>query len=368
MNKNIMSYMNYAAPYMGNFINSLLFLEKDLKRKGQRFIYIFPKETKSQKWVHELINQGKKIYFLSGNIFSDIIRISRIIKAEDIKIIHLHFAHYKQYIVFKIASLLTEKTYIISHFHNHYQEKNSVFLEKIIKAIKNSNFYIGVSLSVAQDLVKKGFDEKRVKSIPNAIDFKRLDVYKQMKKEDLKIENKKIVLMFGFNYYRKGVDLAIKALKDVAIKENIVLLISLSVNKQLVENNIIKELGAIPGWIKILEARNDVATYYNLADVFLTSSREEGFCYAAVEAAYCKPLVVASDIPAQNALDIPYTFYYEVTNTESLKENILKALSINKEESRKISREQRDFVVAKYSLKKWSSEIINIYNDVLNSN
>lgn len=368
MKKNAMSFMNYAAPYMGNFVNSLLFLEKDLEKNGQKLIYLFPKETKVQPWVQSLIKEDKKIYFLSGNMVKDIIIIRRIIKAENIKIVHLHFANYKHYILFKSAEFLSTKTYFISHIHNHYQEKNNKFLEKIIKAIKNSNIYIGVSLSVAQDMIKKGFDEKKVKSVLNAIDFKRLDVYKQIRKEDLKIENKKIVLMFGFNYYRKGVDLAIKALKDVAIKENIVLLISISVNKEIVENNIIKELGCIPEWIKILESRNDVATYYNLADVFLTSSREEGFCYSAVEAAYCNPLLVASDIPAQNSLDIPYTFYYEATNTEILKVNILKALSINNNEKRKISQKQKDFVIDKYSLKNWSNQIINIYNDLLNSN
>ena len=104
--------------------------------------------------------------------------------------------------------------------------------------------------------------------------------------------------MFGFDYYRKGVDLAIEALSEIINeKEDVCLLISLSSNKDFVLSKIRKRFNTIPDWIKILELRNDIVTYYHLSDAFLSPSRSEGFCNSLVEGAYCEIPLIASKIP-----------------------------------------------------------------------
>lgn len=365
---NIAQFMNYAAPYKGNFINSFLYLENALKKEKINMIYIFPKQTENKEWIKSLISEGKKIFFLKGNFIIDVILLRNIIKSENIRIIHLHFSGYREFLLFRAAEMLSHKLYYITHLHNHYKQKKYKIIENILRMIRKSKYYIGVSDSVAQDMIKVGFKKSKVLSIPNSIDFTRLNKYDKNEKDKLNVKDKKVILMFGSDYYRKGVDLVIKALKDIAIKENILLLISLSDNNEIVKNNIINELGEFPKWIKLIESRNDVATYYNIADIFISSSREEGFCYSLVEAAYCNCMVVASEIPAQDSLNIPHTFYYDVENLDKLRKAITDVFSITRVNKARINDEQKKFVESRYSLEKWGNQIINIYNRVLKIN
>lgn len=356
--------MQFAALYKGNFINSISYLEKKTNENGQDVVYVFPAETRDKEWTKELINDNKKLYFLSESKIKSILTVRRIIKENNIGIIHVHFADTKCYAILKIGALFTGVKFI-SHFHNHYESKSNKILEMLLKLCKKSTYYIGVGDSVAKGLVQEGFSKDKVKFIPNAIDFTRLDKYEELDKAAMGIENKKVVLMFGFPYKRKGVDLVIEALKPVAEEKGIVLLISLAANvKEEVRQNIIEQIGCIPDWIKLIDARNDIATYYNLADVFASAGREEGLCYSVIEAAYCKPLLCVSKIPG-NVLDIPYIFSHEVTDIERNRENLLTALFLDEEEKNKYLAAQREFVTTNYSLDTWSEANVDLYKTIV---
>ena len=45
--KNILHIMDYAAPYRGNFIRSIQFLEKEVESDGGHLIYLFPIKAKN---------------------------------------------------------------------------------------------------------------------------------------------------------------------------------------------------------------------------------------------------------------------------------------------------------------------------------
>lgn len=365
MKKNILQYMEYAASYKGNFINSIMYLEEKINDQGSQMIYLFPKETENKEWIKGLINNNKKVYFLSNSMLKNISIVKKIIKENNIGLIHIHFADYKRYLILKAASLLSGKVYFISHFHNHYEKRKNKLVEVILKNLKKSDYYIGVGDSVAKGLQEAGFPESKVKFIPNAIDFSRLDKYEEVDKDKMGIKGKKVVLMFGFPYLRKGVDLVIEALKPIAQKHNIVLLISLATDiKNQVKESIIDQLGQVPEWIKLIEARNDIATYYNIADVFVSAGREEGLCYSVIEAAYCNPLISVSKIPG-NVLDIPYIFSHDVTDIDKNRENLLKALYMDEEEKRKCLEEQKNFVTTNYSLDNWSEANVNLYKTLV---
>ncbi len=85
--KNVLQLMNYNAPYKGNFIQSILCLETKLKAENIEMIYLFEKETAAREWARELINEGKKIYFLKGSNIKDIFFINSLIRKHKIGII-----------------------------------------------------------------------------------------------------------------------------------------------------------------------------------------------------------------------------------------------------------------------------------------
>ena len=102
------------------------------------------------------------------------------------------------------------------------------------------------------------------------------------------------------------------------------------------EDKITEKLGKIPAWIKLLEPVENISAYYDEAAAFLSPSREEGFCYSAVEAAWCKCPVIASDISGQNGINIRGIIWCKSESPSDLADKIDEFLRLTEEEKRKI--------------------------------
>src|SRR5437879_9500126 len=100
--------------------------------------------------------------------------------------------------------------------------------------------------------------------------------------------------------------------------QDISLLLSLSINREVIESKIRERFEQVPQWLTILDPRDDIASYYKLSDYFISASREEGFCNALVEAAYCGRPIITSDIPGPQSLNIPHTYKFTSENVAEL--------------------------------------------------
>lgn len=367
--KNILHIMDYAAPYSGNFIRSIQFLEKEINADRGHLIYLFPKKAQNLYWIKQLINEGGRVYFIENTfflkiiIFSNIKFIRDIIKSEKVSIIHTHFMNYN-YSLFLLKILYFSRTKFIGHFHNHFLPPRNKYRKlKILITNLTYDLIIGVSDSVAFSVKEARINPNKVISISNALDFSRLDNYEQIYfSGDNKLST---IMMFGWPFYRKGVDIAIEAVRQLYTeRSNILLVISLAGEKEYFENEIVNRLGQIPTWLKILEPRDDVASYYNASDIFLSASREEGFSYALVEAAFCKPLLISSNIPAPVSLKIPHLFTYQVENPEDLKNVIYTLLNMSIEQVGKIKFEQKIFVKRNFDLYTWAERVKLCYSEI----
>jgi glycosyltransferase involved in cell wall biosynthesis len=358
--------MCYSAPYKGNFISSIQGLETKIKTEGIDMVYLFQiREMPDRQWIKELIAEGKNVYFLSGRSTKDFSLIYDIMKKHNIGIIHTHFTGIKYHFLFNIVrKLFSRRIYLICHLHNHYTKKNLI-RRSIIKVASSIDLYIGCSQSVAEHHRRVyHIDRNKITFVPNGIDFSRLDNFVQLDRTDLSINEKtRIFLMFGFDYYRKGVDLALEAFDQIK-KEGgeVCLLISISSNKDFVLEKIKERFNSLPDWIKILEPRDDIATYYHFSDAFLSPSRSEGFCYSLVEAAYCEIPLIASKIPDQNYLYIPTFFEFPSEDVLALKEQIRAVLSLQQERKMEIGKIQKDFVLKTFDLKLWTAQVYSIYH------
>jgi glycosyltransferase involved in cell wall biosynthesis len=219
---------------------------------------------------------------------------------------------------------------------------------------------IGVSESVAEKICKVGFNSAKVTYIQNAVYFQRLETYENINLADQ--FSQKVVIMFGWNSLIKGVDIAIEAIKQLNSENyNILLAICLAGGNEVLKNEIVIQLGEVPSWIKLLESREDIATYYNASDIFLSASREEGLNYSVIEAAYCKCALIVSEIPG-NPQDIPYTLKFKVNNIQELKCSIHELIGKSKAEIEHMKKIQKEYVLRVYDLKKWAKKLIDIYD------
>lgn len=361
--KNILHIANYCAIYRGNFIESLDNLSRQVKKCGGESIYMFPQDAENIDWVKDLQNNGRKVYFFANNVLKDKKKIKRIIKENKIAIIHMHFLTSKQILSVQLANI-GKKVKGVIHFHNHPQQLSG--MKNLVRRMFYRRFVIiGVSQSVA-NVSKKCYPKNKIFSIPNALAFERLDIKHHIDRAEYGLKQNSVVcLIFGFDFYRKGVDLALRALSELnntGVRYE--LLISLSKNFDAVQEETRKILGSLPEWVHIIKARNDVSSLYELSDIFLTPSREEGFCYSAVEAAYNSCVVVLSKIPAQEDLVLPSAYFFIDGDIADFKNQIENAENGIKDKLLAME-EDKKFIRARYDLTQWSNEVISVYESIL---
>ena len=360
---NLLQIAEFNAPYSGNFISSLIMLHKNLQEQGNHIIYLFPEKARNKKWVELLIENNHIVFFYTKSVFKNYLLIKRIIRRHKINIIHIPFRNIRISYPATLAHLTTKNKLLFHHFHGEYI-KGNILKEFFRKLSRFSSYYIACSKIVYNQLVKAGFNKGKVFCIENSIDFSRLDEYEQLQNKDLGIDNEvKKILMFGYDWNIKGVDLALKAIQNLIFKkEKLVLLIVIAANKEKIVQHINKMFNEIPYWVRLLTPRNDIATYYKFADLFVAPSRTEGFSYAVVEAAYCEVPIVASDILAHKNLNLTYDVYFQSENCEQLEKLITTQLNITNNE---FIKKQKEIVINNYGISRWTNEMILLYKNLM---
>jgi glycosyltransferase involved in cell wall biosynthesis len=353
-----MHNLNYYATHPGNLMNSIFALEKELKKQGVGTVYVFPEQAAERYWVKEMIAQGATVYFKKMGKFQPGF-FRRIIYKHDVRIIHTHFWDLPTCLTFRWIRLYKKHLKTVIHFHNPYPNSENRLKEIIKRFVLKSDAYIGCGKGIANELKCQSF--KNVFCVENAIDFSRLDTYTPVDKSALGIgKEQKMFLIFGHDFHRKGADLAIDVLHDISKTNDVVLAMPLSENAPSIQK-IRDTFGEIPAFIKILPPTNEIAAYYNAADVFLSPSRSEGFCYAVLEAVYCGCYTIISNIDG-HATDIPQIATCVCDDKISLKKQIIAI--IEKEPDSNIILRQKEYVEEQYSLKKWVDIVKKIYEQL----
>lgn len=372
--KTILLISDYAACYRGNFILSIeaidtyLSTHDDCMDESARVVYLFPDVAKDQPWATSF-QQEHTTYFIPRSFFakhftySDMRVLHHIIVAEKVNLIHTHFVFYNY------ALCLAHYTFarhipIIGHFHNQFRipATRSAFLKRFVVEHTYAQI-LGVSPSVA-DGVRKYTRCRKVDFVMNAIAFERLDHYSTLNLRDQ--ETQKVVLMAGWPATVKGVDVAVKAIYQLRAEQqtDFKLCIMQSGDFAQTEKCIRDAIGDMPSWVQLLPPREDVATYYHAVDIFLSASRTEAFSYCLVEAAYCTPMIISSDIPGPRELQIEGMQMFPMDDVAALVEVISSQLSLSDEQKRMI-REKRKNIITCYNLNDWCLQIIDWYHKVL---
>ena len=359
--KNVLLICGYAASYKGNFIPSLEYLE-DTYKEG-KMIYMFPENAKNVVWMDDF-KENHRVYFMSMGFFDKKVNwkilkeLKNILQIEDIKIIHTHFLVYN-YSLFVAKHTFARKIKMIAHIHNQFAIPSTKSAP--IKKFVMENTYdtiIGVSKSVAEGLNRQ-IKHKDITYIDNAICFSRLDTYEKISLRDN--ENQKVVLMAGWPALVKGVDIAAKAIEKLRDDGyDIKLCVMQAGDFEQTKCCIDEALGYAPCWVEILPPREDVATYYNAADIFLSASRTEGLSYAIIEASYSSAMVCCSNLSG-NSLDIPNNRVFVVNDIDGCYEALDVIFNLSLKDKISYKKKTKDFILNRYSMDVWIKEIVKLY-------
>lgn len=355
---NVLQILDYAAPYRGNFIPSMEAIEEQYN--SGNMVYLFPDNAATLSWMMDFL-KSHRTYFMPLSFYGKRIKwsnlelLNEIIKKEAISIIHCHFVTYNYTLFFARYTIARHCKYIC-HIHNQFVVPKTKFAPLKRYIMRHLyDMYIGVSAAAAES-VRAEIGKNNIIAIPNAVDFQRLDKYGLLNLREH--EAQKVVLMAGWPAYVKGVDIAVRAVKQLREQGiDVVLGIMLSGDFDKTEKYIVETIGEMPTWCKLLPPREDVATYYNACDIFLSASRSEGFSYCIVEAAYCNLRIISSDIPGPNQLDIPDMVLFENENVNQLVLVLNRMFNNDKSINRSV-------ICQTYDMLKWVKQMIYSYEVV----
>lgn len=363
----------YSAPYMGNFINSLIALETQLYAANVKTVYVFPESCRNTQWI-SLFMCKRTVYFIKectgGKIFISrqlINQISEICIKENVDMIHTHFDGYD------IAAVLADKyqkhVQVIWHYHNA-REYMPDFIRRVYQKMmffRHYGFYgkkawlISVSEHYLTWIHKLGFSEQRSTFIPNGIDLKRVNYKRTINCSQTKNNT---FLAFGGSGDTKGVDILLAGVKLlIAAGTNFsLMLVKGSDTSHFVSNNFGDN---IPENLHIIEPVADVNQLFEQADYFISCSRRETFSYAVAEAiAYGLP-VLCSDIPGTSWVkELASVKTFDLSNIHNMVERCMELTVENKNALSQQCNESRQFIVNNYTAEKWSQKVIGFYDTI----
>lgn len=351
-NRTILHICDYAALYRGNFIDSLESVETF--QNNITNVYLFPsyaKHTEAEKWISEMNGKHTVAYIQEENYIKNILLVRHILKKHKVDNIVRHFSDLRIDIAIKF---LFNSKKVVRFFHCGYTI-DSKLKHMLRRFIWKHNKLVGVSNFTANQ-TQYAFPDFSVTPILNGIHFERLD-----KIDPIQKPNGTSLLMLGWNYEGKGVDLAVKVVSELQKKYNLTLRIVGLQNEDKIKNFIRELTGENPSWIQYLPPTNNIGTYYTAADIFLSPSRHEAFGYANIEAAYCKNSIVLSKVDGQGELQINGAYWFESENleefTKQLETAILELNTPEKIAQRELVREQVQQI---YSLENWSNKLVDL--------
>lgn len=223
-NKTIVHIAQYAAPYKGNFIKSLKFLENALAQLECKMAYVFPEKARLQSWWNDFA-KSHHVYTTRNDVSNSTQELFYIFEELKPNIIHTHFEGYD--IPAKIASKEYFKKYGLNiqnvwHLHDYLTYVNNPIKKLYQKwcffkhycLIASDVAIIGVCDEIRQFVSSyKKLSGKQFlaeTTIPNGIDLSR--IYKQKQWDN----NAKTFLAFGGRNVQKRIDIILRAFGTIA--------------------------------------------------------------------------------------------------------------------------------------------------------
>jgi len=393
------SYPRYSDDISGHFIHNLnIFLYKYINAivlapdspntkkyeilnniKIYRFQYFF---KKYQKLVYndsilQNLNENKILYFqVPLFLVFEVMKFLKIVYKENIDIVHAHWIFPQGFLAATLRKIfhLNFKLIITSHGGDIYGLKNK-YLKIIIRwALNNSDFINPVSNPIKNEILQMNIK----KSIPIHVLSMGIETEKFYKEKENDYQNnqselEKYILFVGRLSEKKGVKYLIKAMPLIIEKYPQIKLLIIGDGK---EKNRLKELrnklNIKKNVIFLGNIRNnELFKYYSMAEMFIGPSivtkygDTEGLGLTFVEAMLCKCPVIGTRVGGISDVIIHEKtgLLIDERNPEQLANEAIRLLK-DKNLRNKMTKNAKEFVEAKYSLKNVSRKYYKIYNDM----
>ena len=371
----VLHLADYGGAYAGNFVASLRTLVEPCRALGLRVVLGFSDIARGRPFLDDLRAQGTAVHLLPrGATLLDRARaVSRIARSENAAVLHTHFYRWDVAASLAAAGSLCPPR-VVWHLHSPFPPARRIGarVKDAVKAlVLGPRAHVAaVSEAILREVIDSGFPSRRASYIPNGVDLVHATAARAGRVEtrrDLGVpQDTQMLLAFGWEPLRKGIDLALDAFAALAARgERKIVLVVVGTDE------LQAFLGArfgrtVPSWLRFLHPREDVADLYSAADAFLSASRLEGFPYALGEALANGLPVVVSDIPGcEWAREIAGTRYFRSGDAAELAEAIGEVVRWTPRRRVVFGGAGRALAETRLSLGTWAARVTSLYQHAL---
>lgn len=240
-------------------------------------------------------------------------------------------------------------------------------LEK--QAANKADLVITISKYTKKKIIQfYDIEKEKIKIIPNGVDiqnFKSMENQKEIK-EQMGLKKRPIILFVGRLIPRKGLIFLIKAAKKVMKEQKNILFLIVGEGPQknyLLKN--IKKEKLVKNFIFLGDINEKkLPKIYNIADVFVLPSIQEGQGIALLEAqATSKPVISFRTSGVKETVIDNKTGLLTKLDSNELANSILKLVQ-NKQLREQMGKNGRDFVTKNFSWNKSAKELMKVYKEI----
>ena len=370
-NARVLFAAHYCAPYEGNFISSLIYLESKLKeRYSAECAYLFPAKMLEQPWAEEFRKKHTCFYSTGEGDSKKLITGQ---EADDVltdfhpTLIHTHFEGY-DIPLYEAVKRSERKIRQVWHMRDTLTfQKNP--LKSIYQCLCYFRHYGLPMLTTSlppciaavhrheTDFIRKFRLGKSITEtiIHNGVDLSRFR--KHEKTQDTPFT----FLAFGGRNIQKRIDLLFEA-GEILDRQGITfnLIITKGVDTNAIAEKHFK--GNIPAWLRLIDQMSDLNRFFDLGDCFVVTSVHETFCNAIIEATESGLPVIRSDIQGTEwSKNIPGILTFRSLDVNALVDSMKKIMFMSQSLIDANNEKAREIVLKEYSMETWASRMIQYF-------
>jgi glycosyltransferase involved in cell wall biosynthesis len=269
-------------------------------------------------------------------------------------IVHTNYAHIVSYFV---GLLKRSKSVLTIHGSDIEEIENNLTFKRFSeKSLYNNDIVVANSQSLRGRVLKILKNPPEIKVINHGIDTE------EFKPKEKKPSNKITLLTVSYLKYIKGTDILLKAFKEVENKRSNVELIIAGDGGTKQYYDLSKKLGIknirFLGWTQ----KDKLIDLYHNADMFVLTSRKEGFGLTILEAMSCALPVVATNVGGiPEILDKKFLCS---PNPNEIADKIIDFMD-NDKKRQIVGKENRRIVQTKFNFEKMTDEYIKLYKTLI---
>lgn len=249
------------------------------------------------EYLKDLRKEIKKIFLNKTKIRWCLFSLFNVLNKEKPDIV-INFSFDLMIIIGNFIIPFLKDTHFINRQINILSLQKFNFIKKILlkNAYKNFDKIITQSKDMTDDLLKNiSISKSKIEEINNPIDIKRIE---ELSKQNIKIELKKEdknLLCVGRLAKQKGFDIIINIISSVESKNIKLYILGEGTERKKLEN-LIKEK-KVENRVFLLGRKENPYIYMKNADLFILSSKYEGFPNVLIEANACKLYAICNNCP-----------------------------------------------------------------------